>query len=70
MMIVEALTGLMLVLVYKNVDLSKINLNVLLAIDIALYVSMNLAKQVVKGWSTFGCIINARCVKYKYILVL
>lgn len=70
MIILEALICMMLVLVYKNADLAKINLTVLLAIDVGLYAVMNLAKQVVKGWSIFGCVLNAPCVKYKYLLML
>lgn len=70
MIVFEAVICLMLMLVYKNADLSRINITVLLAIDVGLYAVVNLVKQVVKGWSNFGCVFDTTCIKYKYLLML
>ena len=58
LIIIEVVICIALVLIYKLADLPSANLTVLLAIDIAIYVIMNIVKETLKGWSFLGCSLS------------
>jgi hypothetical protein len=58
LIIIEVVICIALVLIYKLADLPSANLTVLLAIDIAIYVIMNIVKETLKGRSFLGCSLS------------
>lgn len=70
LIIIEVVICIALVLIYKLADLPSANLTVLLVIDIAIYVIMNIVKETLKGRSFLGCIFSWQCLRLKHVMMV
>jgi hypothetical protein len=60
----------MLCLIYSFGNIKDVSLSIFLAIDIGIYILFNIFKEMVSGWSRFGCNIQIECIKYSQIKIV
>ena len=66
-LIIEVITVIVLAAIYQRQNLASANLNSALIANLVVYVLFNIIKELSKGWSFSGIVVNQQCIRINYI---